>query len=110
MKSLKTICIAVLLFLIVVACEKEEPVPEYSLIELELKEFVQKNNISKCTIREFQNGASWEPVQNSSFKFSNGFIITYHFYFNAEFNYNLQYLYSYRKESGNVLYLEFVKF
>lgn len=110
MKSLKLICIAVILTLIVVACEKEEPVQDYSLVELELKEFVQRNNITKCTIREFQDGASWEPVQNSSFKFSNGFIITNHYYFNTEFSYNLQYLYSYRKEMGNVLYLEFVKF
>jgi hypothetical protein len=110
MKTLKVTCFILFLSLIFIACEKEEQLVQVSsLIELELKEFVKTNNLKKCTIREFQNGQFWDPVQNSSFRFSNGFIITTHYYWSVEVGYNLENLYNYRKESGQ-LYLEFVKY
>ena len=108
MKTLKNICFVVLLSFIFIACEKEEPSQEHSLIELQLVEFVKTNNITKCTIREYRNGEFWEPVQESSFKFSNGFIIVNHYYWQTEISYNLQNLNSYRKVNGNVLWIEFL--
>ncbi len=106
-------CSLIILFLsaITTSCKKDENLTDRDKIEIELKEFVESHNITKCSIREFQNGTYSDVVYESTFKFDSGFIIVSQSYpvTSIETRYNLLYLYSYRISYGNILSMEFVK-
>lgn len=110
MKNSGKILLILLISMVVFSCQKEEVEPEIPLIEKELREFISANGITKCTIREFQGNAYWEPVQQSPFRISNGFLIARHYYLDTDVSFNLNYLYSFRKVGDHVLYMEFIKY
>jgi hypothetical protein len=93
------------------SCEKDENLTDLDKIELELKTFASNNNLTRCTIREFRNDDWVEEVKESTFSFSNGFIVVNKEYpsVSLEFRYNLLNLYTYRAFDNSVLFLEFVK-
>jgi hypothetical protein len=110
MKNSGKILLILLISMVMFSCQKEEVEPEIPLIEKELREFISANGITQCTIREFQGNAYWEPVQNSPFRISNGFIIARHIYLDVDVNLNLNFLYSFRKHGDGVMYMEFIKY
>ena len=110
MKTIKRFSIFIFIILMTLSCKKNDEMTDLDKIELELKAFVADNNLTKCSIREFQNG-TWEDfITESSFSFSNGFILVNKVYptVTLELRYNLINLYSFRNSDG-ILFMEFIK-
>jgi hypothetical protein len=110
MKTISRILIFFLFTLITIACEKEDFSSDREIIESELKSIVNEEGITKCDIIEFYNNAWHTTITNSSFSFSNGFIIVYNSdpNFTIQYRYNLSFLYSYNF-AGDKIFLYFTR-
>lgn len=113
MKKLQKLIIALFIVIIAISCQKEESLTTHERIQNELKSFVSKNKITKCTIKEYDSD-SWRYVVNErAFSFNNGFIVVDNLSLdNEKISFNLNYLYSYTKYYNglqDVLLLELVK-
>ena len=71
-----------------VSCEKE-PITDIGVIEKNLKEIVEANNISKCSIYLLYGEQDYTEHQNADFKIEDGFVIV------DRDRYNLLYLSKY---------------
>lgn len=112
MKTLVKCSLFILFFSVIsTSCKEDENITDQEKIENELKSFVESHNITKCSIREFNNGTYEDVIYQSTFKFSNGFIVVDKVFptVTQEYRYNLLYLYNYRISDNNILFMEFVK-
>ncbi|MCT4589004.1 MAG: hypothetical protein N4A71_14375 [Carboxylicivirga sp.] len=110
MKSLVKVCITAFLLISVMSCEETEYVSDVERMEIELNSFVEKNNLTRCTIKVFNGVNSIYEATESPFEIKNGTLIVSDETESGvlKLNYNLSKLFKYYKFE-NVLNVEIVK-
>ncbi|MCU4177620.1 hypothetical protein [Carboxylicivirga sp. N1Y90] len=109
MKNLLKIYIVALFLVLTTSCEEEDLITDLTMIENELKSFVDANNISKCSIQMNNNGNWYYKQYESSFVIRNGTIIVTDQNENSsvDYSYNLNYLVEYYKNKSGHMVMTF---
>ena len=108
MKQLLVFALILLVPTLFIACEKE-PETDIEIIEIQLKDFVEDNGITKCSVVVLFGHTAYTEHEGAEFSIANGFVII-----NASANggeyqdrYNLLYLSKYSLGADKYLSLYF---